>query len=126
MKAASIDFTIHGQGDSRAGHRLEPDSSIVELSSMQPRDGRAMPAAPSSGIIEQRLTPRQAPGRTTRKARTYAGEISRLRELGYSLDAIRAALADVGVKVSRSTVHRETMRHAKAKPAATSQTNVHG
>jgi hypothetical protein len=37
-------------------------------------------------------------------------EIWRLRDLGYSLDAIRAALAQVGVCVSKSTVHREACR----------------
>lgn len=57
-----------------------------------------------------KLTPRRPPGRTTRKALSYASEIRRLREEGYALQAIREALADVGIVVSSSTVWREANR----------------
>ena len=57
-----------------------------------------------------RLQPRSLPGRSNRKALVFQPEIHRLREEGYSLDAIRAALADAGVCVSKSTVRREAGR----------------
>jgi hypothetical protein len=60
------------------------------------------------------LTPRLPPGRKSRKALAYASEIRRLRAEGYTNEAIREALADAGVKVSRSTVHREASRQAVA------------
>lgn len=60
------------------------------------------------------LTPRQPPGRKSRKARAFSTEIRRLRGLGYSTEAIREALADVGVHVSKSTVQREASRPAAA------------
>lgn len=53
----------------------------------------------------------EPPGRSTRKALAFSGEIQRLRALGYTLDAIRQALMLAGIKVSRSTVHREAARH---------------
>lgn len=53
------------------------------------------------------LTPRRPPGRLSRKARAYASDIRRLYAEGYTLDAIREALADEGVVVSKSTVQRE-------------------
>ena len=57
-----------------------------------------------------RLVPTQSPGRGTRKARDFAAEIVELRKQGYTLDAIRAALADAGVHVTISTVWREANR----------------
>jgi hypothetical protein len=57
------------------------------------------------------LKPRCPPGRVGRKAWQYAVEIQRLRAEGYSLEAIRLALLDVGVAVSSSTVRREAVRH---------------
>jgi transposase-like protein len=43
-----------------------------------------------------------------------------LHDQGYTFEAIREALAEVGVVVSRSTVHREVARlRLKAKPPAT-------
>lgn len=42
----------------------------------------------------------------------YASEIGRLRALGYTLEAIREALAEVGIQVSKSTVQREASRQA--------------
>ena len=59
------------------------------------------------------LKPKEPPGRRSRKARAYTGEIAHLHDRGYSCEAIRQALADSGVVVSRSTVTREVTRHAK-------------
>lgn len=59
-----------------------------------------------------RLLPSQPPGRCTRKALPFADEIRRLHAMGYTLEAIRQALAAAGVSVSRSTVHREVRRRA--------------
>ena len=56
------------------------------------------------------LTPKGPPGRSSRKALLYAREVQRLRAEGYSLEAIRLALLDVGVTVSLSTVSREAAR----------------
>ncbi len=61
-----------------------------------------------------RLDPKHPPGRTNRKARAYQSEIARLRAEGYTCDAIRVALADSGVHVSRSTVQREAARAREA------------
>ena len=76
-----------------------------------------------------RLVPAQSPGRGTRKARDYGNEIVELRAQGYTLDAIRSALAAAGVHVTISTVWREANR-AKAPPprkpdAKSSKTSVH-
>jgi predicted DNA-binding protein (UPF0251 family) len=56
------------------------------------------------------LEPERPPGRCTRKALSYSDEIGRLHAAGYTLQAIRQALAKVGVNVSRSTVHREVRK----------------
>lgn len=64
-----------------------------------------------------KLSPIEPPGRITRKARLFEAEIAQLRAQGYSLDAIRRALAGAGVQVSISTVRREAIRHAA--PVAT-------
>lgn len=62
------------------------------------------------------LTPKQPPGRKSRKARAFGEEIHRLQVEGYTCETIREALAEAGVHVSRSTVAREaarfSMRHA--------------
>lgn len=68
----------------------------------------------SNTTVQPHLTPPQPPGRVTRKARAFEAEISRLRAQGYSLDAIRQALAAAGVLVSISTVRREALRSAPA------------
>ena len=57
-----------------------------------------------------RLNPKHPPGRANRKARAFEPEIARLRSEGYSCESIRAALADIGVEVSLSTVQREAAR----------------
>jgi hypothetical protein len=56
------------------------------------------------------LSPKLPPGRANRKALAFACEIDRLRTAGYSFEAIRVALLDAGVKVSRSTVKREVAK----------------
>ncbi len=119
MNSATLDPGNPGRNDSAARPRRDPDSTLVELVSMHSRDGQAMTRSPWGGRSETRLTPRQPPGRCNQKARAYAAEIVRLRELGYTFGAIREALADIGVKVSISTVRRETIRRADASPAAT-------
>ena len=67
-----------------------------------------------------RLNPKLPPGRVNRKARAFEPEIARLRSEGYTCEAIRAALADVGVDVSLSTVQREAAR-SKSRPLSTSR-----
>jgi hypothetical protein len=59
-----------------------------------------------------KLAPKHPPGRQTRKARAFEAEIRQLRAEGYTFESIRAALADAGVQVSRSTVQREAARQA--------------
>jgi hypothetical protein len=66
-----------------------------------------------------KLNPKNPPGRANRKALAFAIEIARLHKDGYSSEAIREALADVGVIVSKSTVQREVARLTRqALPAA--------
>jgi hypothetical protein len=60
-----------------------------------------------------RLNPKHPPGRVDRKARAFESEIARLRSEGYTCEAIRATLADIGVDVSLSTVQREAARCLK-------------
>lgn len=77
------------------------------------------------------LTPRLPPGRKSRKALAFADEIRRLRALGYTTEAIRQALADAGIAVSASTVHREATRQIKSgsattTPAAAAQADTEG
>ena len=64
-----------------------------------------------------KLAPTHPPGRSTRKARAFEAEIGQLRAQGYTFEAIREALAEVGVHVSKSTVQREVARYAQAEPA---------
>jgi hypothetical protein len=59
-----------------------------------------------------KLSPKDPPGRSTRRARGFAAEIGQLRAQGYTFEAIRQALAEAGVKVSKSTVQREMARLA--------------
>ena len=63
------------------------------------------------------LTPKGPPGHCNRKARAFGPEIARLRSEGYSCKVIRAALADIGVDVSLSTVQREVLRCSKGVPS---------
>jgi hypothetical protein len=56
------------------------------------------------------LQPKRQPGRTDRKAAAYALEIARLRNAGYTYEAIREALAEVGIELSTSALRREVRR----------------
>lgn len=60
------------------------------------------------------LQARRPPGHAKRKALIYAADIVRLRDEGHSLDAIREALEDVGIRVSISTVSREVQKGRSA------------
>lgn len=77
------------------------------------RDRTMSDTTPAAGAIAP-LAPVQPPGRRSRKARAYADQIRALQAVGYTLDAIRDALAAAGVAVSRSTVHREAMRSRRS------------
>ena len=46
------------------------------------------------------LQPKRPPGRADRKAGAYASEIVRLRAEGYTYEAIREALVEVGIELS--------------------------
>lgn len=74
-----------------------------------------------------KLAPKDPPGRSTRRARGFALEIGRLRVQGYTLEAIREALGDAGVNVSKSTVQREVARLASrsSSGAATAPEPLH-
>lgn len=56
------------------------------------------------------LQPKRPPGRIDRKAGAFASEIVELRRAGYTYDAIREALADVGIELSTTTLRREVRR----------------
>ena len=60
-----------------------------------------------------KLVPIDPPGRSSRKARRFAQDMRDLRAQGYTFEAIRMALAAVGVNVSNATVQREVARAAK-------------
>lgn len=65
-----------------------------------------------------KLAPKDPPGRSTRRARGFAADIWQLRAQGYTFDAIREALAEAGVTVSKSTVQREMARQTSRPPAS--------
>ena len=56
------------------------------------------------------LQPKRQPGRVDRKAALFAAEIARLRSAGFTYEAIREALASVGVVLTESTLRREMRR----------------
>lgn len=56
------------------------------------------------------LQPKRQPGRVDRKAAAYASEIARLRSAGYTYEAIREAMAGVGIELSTSALRREVRR----------------
>lgn len=60
-----------------------------------------------------RLQPKRPPGRVDRKAAAYAAEIVRLRAEGYTYEAIREALAEVGIELSECALRREVRRHER-------------
>lgn len=57
-----------------------------------------------------KLHPKRPPGRVDRKAAAYAADIAELRGAGYTYEAIREALLDVGVVASTSALRREVQR----------------
>lgn len=59
------------------------------------------------------LQPKRPPGRVDRKAAAYAAEIVRLRAEGYTYEAIREALAEVGIDLSECALRREVRRHQR-------------
>ena len=65
-----------------------------------------------------KLVPTDPPGRSSRKARRFAQDMRELRAQGYTFEAIRMALAAVGVHVSNATVQREVARATKADSVA--------
>jgi hypothetical protein len=61
------------------------------------------------------LQPKRRPGRADCKAAAYAAEIVRLRAEGYTYEAIREALAEVGIELSECALRRRCgphLRHA--------------
>lgn len=64
-----------------------------------------------------KLIPTDPPGRSSRKARRFAQDMRELRAQGYTFEAIRMALAAVGVHVSNATVQREVARAATSRGA---------
>lgn len=67
-----------------------------------------------------KLVPTDPPGRSSRKAKRFAQDMWELRAQGYTFEAIRMALAAVGVHVSNATVQREVARATKAASSAQS------
>jgi len=65
-----------------------------------------------------KLVPTDPPGRSSRKAKRFAQDMRELRAQGYTFEAIRMALAAVGVHVSNATVQREVARTTKAASVA--------
>jgi hypothetical protein len=65
-----------------------------------------------------KLVPKEPPGRSTRIARGFASDMRELRAQGYTFEAIREALAAVGVHVSNATVQREVARVTKGPATA--------
>lgn len=73
------------------------------------RVGGRLGASPKP-VERMPLVPKLPPGRASRKALAYAADIHTLRAAGYSFEAIRLALLDAGVVVSRTTVKREAAK----------------
>jgi len=71
-----------------------------------------------------RLIPKDPFGRVNRNARAFETEIAKLRAEGYTCQAIRTALIDVGVQVSLSTVQREAIRSSSIRRLATASVAV--
>jgi len=96
------------EGDPAPGQpnreRVTPDAAAN-----QKRGGSETP--PNQRTV-MKLAPKDPPDRSTRRARGFAADIGQLRAQGYTLEAIRTALAEAGVSVSKSTVQREVARLA--------------
>lgn len=120
MKTATHDQTSREPDDDAGNVRLDPDSVLAKLSQTRRSKDGATNGPASNNCLGFRLAPKRPPGRANCKVRAFAGEIGRLHDQGYTFEAIREALADVGVVVSRSTVHREVVRlRLMSKPPAT-------
>jgi hypothetical protein len=91
---------------------MRPDSEH----SPQTVEQRPSPDPTPCSTTVATLLPAQAPGRLTRKARRYRPQIVKLRAEGHTLEAIREALAAVGVPVSISTVRREAVHPSSVTP----------
>ena len=79
---------------------------------------------PASLHVE--LRPKRPPGRADRKAAAYAAEIVRLRGAGYTYEAIREAMAEVGIELSTSALRREVRRlRGRCKPAPFDSPSTH-
>jgi len=109
MKTTTLAHTGREPDDGADELRLDADSLLADLNTSRTSIGGAMNESESNRRDDLRLAPRRPPGRSNCKVRAFAGEIGRLHEQGYTFEAIREALADVGVLVSRSTVHREVV-----------------
>jgi hypothetical protein len=70
-----------------------------------------------NGSHRMALTPKLPPGRANRKALAYTAEIQRLRASGYSFEAIRLALLEAGLAVSRTTIKREAAKRPVIAPS---------
>lgn len=57
-----------------------------------------------------KLQAKRPPGRADRKAGAYASEILRMRAEGYTYEAIREALASVGITLTEASLRREVRR----------------
>ncbi|MGE3854738.1 MAG: hypothetical protein AB7K09_23605 [Planctomycetota bacterium] len=120
MKNGTLAHTSREPDDGAGELRLDPDSLLADLNPTRTIEGGAMNESESSRRDDLRLAPRRPPGRWQGKARAFAGEIGRLHAEGYTFEAIREALADVGVVVSNTTVQREVARlRLLSKPPAT-------
>ncbi len=105
------------EGDSRAnGDRFDSAPGVN-------RDRTRSGAGPNTPP-DTTLTPTEAPGRITRKAREYEAAILELRAQGYTLAAICRTLAAAGIHVSPSTVRREANRQPA--PARSTSLRLHG
>ena len=71
-----------------------------------------LPQREQTEVLAVKLVPTQPPSHGKRKAWKFETEIVQLRAEGYTLEAIRTALANAGVHVSISTVRREANRAA--------------
>ena len=58
------------------------------------------------------LTPKLPPGRSNRKALAYTAEIRRLRDSGYSFDAIRLTLLELALTCSTASVTAADFGHS--------------
>jgi hypothetical protein len=104
--------------DAPVGDEPNPNRLWV-ASESKPNQVRVESESLPAHIDRTRLTPKVPPGRSNRKVRSFELQIAQLCIQGYTLEAIRDALAEVGVRVSKSAVQREAARSAKARRQVT-------